>query len=234
MRSWIPNSITMGNLLMGCLAIVFSTSSEPDHYLLGMTCVVIAGLLDFLDGLVARALGVSSALGAQLDSLADVVTFGVVPGLWASSLLPEDSGLRFIPFIIAIGAAYRLGRFNLDTEAAAHFKGLPVPASAMIWVAAMGLHLQWMDDTGAGLPHEVIYALSLITTLLMVSTVPLLNLKFKGLKWEGQSIKWILLMVCIFTFAVMGLLGKSVYISILLSVAIYLMLSLVHYKKLSS
>jgi CDP-diacylglycerol--serine O-phosphatidyltransferase len=142
--------------------------------------------------------------------------------------------LRFIPFIIAIGAAYRLGRFNLDTEAAAHFKGLPVPASAMIWVAAMGLHLQWMDDTGAGLPHEVIYALSLITTLLMVSTVPLLNLKFKGLKWEGQSIKWILLMVCIFTFAVMGLLGKSVYISILLSVAIYLMLSLVHYKKLSS
>ena len=68
----------------------------------------------------------------------------------------------------------------------------------------------------------------------MVSTVPLLNLKFKGLKWEGQSIKWILLMVCIVTFAVMGLLGKSVYISILLSVAIYLMLSLVHYKKLSS
>jgi CDP-diacylglycerol--serine O-phosphatidyltransferase len=225
MRSWIPNSITMGNLLMGCLAIVFSNSSTDDHYVLGMICVLIAGGLDFLDGLVARALGVSSALGGQLDSLADVVTFGVVPALWAH---------RFFPFLMAVGAAYRLARFNLDTEAAAHFKGLPVPASALIWVAAMGVHLQMAEQGGKGLSEAVILLLSLITTTLMVSTMPLLNLKFKGLSWQGQEIKWILLMACVLSFATAMLLGKSIYMGILIGIAVYLILSLFHYKKLSS
>lgn len=234
MRSWIPNSITMGNLLMGCLAIVFSTSSSDDHYVLGMICVLIAGGLDFLDGLAARALGVSSALGGQLDSLADVVTFGVVPALWAHSLLPQEAWFRFFPFLMAVGAAYRLARFNLDTEAAAHFKGLPVPASAMIWVAAMGVHVQMVDQGGKGLSEAVILLLSLITTMLMVSTMPLLNLKFKGLSWQGQEIKWILLMACVFSFAIVMLMGKSSYMGILISIAVYLILSLFHYKKLSS
>jgi len=234
MRSWIPNSITMGNLLMGCLAIVFSTSSAPDHYAIGMFCVLIAGVLDYLDGLVARALGVSSALGGQLDSLADVVTFGVVPALWAHSLLPQEAWYRFFPFMIAVGAAYRLARFNLDTEAAAHFKGLPVPACAMIWVAAVGVHLQMVETGGNGLSEVMIILLTLLTTLLMVSTMPLLNLKFKGRSWQGQEIKWILLMACVFSFALVMLMGKSSYMGILICISIYVILSLVHFKKLSS
>ena len=234
MRSWIPNSITMGNLLMGCLGIVYSLSPDPQHFYWGMSCVIMAAILDFFDGLVARALGVSSALGAQLDSLADVVSFGVVPAIWAYQLLPSDCGCRFIPFIIAIGAAYRLARFNLDTQAMEHFKGLPVPASAMIWVALLGLHQHQVNVAGAGLSDIAIISMSIFTTFLMVSTTPLLNLKFKGMKWQGQEIKWILLIACITSFALIGLLRQSLYLAILIAILIYITISLIHYKKLSS
>jgi CDP-diacylglycerol---serine O-phosphatidyltransferase len=234
MRIWIPNSITLGNLLMGCLAIVLSTSPITNHLELGMTCVVIAAIFDFFDGLVARALKVSSDLGAQLDSLADVVSFGVVPAIWASSLLPQDEWWRFIPFIMALGAAYRLARFNLDTNAMEHFKGLPVPASAMIWVAIIGLHLNLVQTNGTGLSTTVLYSLSFITTALMVSTLPLLNLKFKGLVWKGQEVKWLLILSIIAVFTAVPLLGYSMFLAILISIAIYLILSISHYKKFSS
>jgi CDP-diacylglycerol---serine O-phosphatidyltransferase len=234
MRSWIPNSITLGNLLMGCLAIVLSTSPFNNRLELGMTCIVIAAVLDFFDGLVARALGVSSALGAQLDSLADVVSFGVVPAIWVSSLLPPDCWCRFIPFIMALGAAYRLARFNLDTNAMEHFKGLPVPASAMIWIAIIGLHLHLVQTNGVGLSSLTLHGLSFITTGLMVSTLPLLNLKFKGWVWKGQEIKWLLLLSFIGVFTLVPLLGYSLFLAILISMTIYLILSISHYKKFSS
>ena len=234
MRSWIPNSITLGNLFMGCLAIVLSTSNDPNRLQWGMICIVIAAVLDFFDGLVARALGISSALGAQLDSLADVVSFGVVPAIWASQLLPADCWCRFIPFILPLGAAYRLARFNLDTNAMEHFKGLPVPASAMIWVAAIGLNEHLIKANGIGLSHTMIHLLTFITTTLMISTLPLLNLKFKGLVWKGQEIKWTLLISFILVFVISALMGKSLYYAILIAMGFYLILSFTHYKKFSS
>ncbi len=225
MKSWIPNAITMGNLVCGCMAILH----VQDDPMLSIGWVLTAAILDFFDGLVARALHVSSALGGQLDSLADVVSFGVVPAIWAYHLL-ENHPLQNLCFIIAIGAAYRLGRFNLDTSKVEHFKGLAVPANAMVWLAIFGYSWEEMHP----FPQYILLVFVAITTLLMVSTLPLLNLKFKSLVWKGQEMRWILILSAALTLLTCELLDLSIFVSTMIITVEYLLLSLAHYKKISS
>jgi CDP-diacylglycerol--serine O-phosphatidyltransferase len=225
MKAWIPNAITMGNLVCGCMAILCA-QNDP---MLSIGWVLLAAVLDFFDGLVARALNVSSALGGQLDSLADVVSFGVVPAIWSFHLLGNHP-LRYACFIIAVGAAYRLGRFNLDTSKVEHFKGLAVPANAMIWVAILGY--SWEETYQ--FPTSVLLLFVALTTLLMVSTLPLLNLKFKGLVWKGQEMRWILILSAALTLLTCELLDLSIFASTMIITVEYILLSLAHYKKISS
>ncbi len=137
-KKHIPNAITCGNLLCGCLAIVKSFEGDLvwAAYLVG-----IAAVLDFLDGLAARLLKVSSPIGKDLDSLADMVTFGLVPGIvmfqmisFSNLLYPFDlfHSLKYFAFIIPIFSAIRLAKFNNDTRQSDSFIGLPTPANAMI------------------------------------------------------------------------------------------------------
>ncbi len=225
MKAWIPNAITMGNLVCGCMAILY----VQDDPMLSIGWILTAAILDFFDGLVARVLNVSSALGGQLDSLADVVSFGVVPAMWAFHLL-DNHPLRYACFIIAVGAAYRLGRFNLDTSKVEHFKGLAVPANAMIWVAILGY--SWEETYQ--FPPSILLLFVALTTLLMVSTLPLLNLKFKGLAWKGQEIRWILILSAALTLLTCELLDLSIFASTMIITVEYILLSLAHYKKISS
>lgn len=225
MKAWIPNAITMGNLVCGCMALLH-VQEDP---MLSIGWILTAAILDFFDGLVARALNVSSALGGQLDSLADVVSFGVVPSMWAFHLL-ENHPLRFLSFLIAVGAAYRLGRFNLDTSKVEHFKGLAVPANAMIWVAIVGY--SW--EEAIQFSPSILLLFVVLTTLLMVSTLPLLNLKFKGLTWKGQEMRWILILLAALTLLTCEVLDLSIFACTMIITVEYIVLSLAHYKKLSS
>lgn len=225
MKSWIPNAITMGNLVCGCMAIL----SFQEDAMLSIKWVVAAAVLDFFDGLVARALGVSSALGGQLDSLADVVSFGVVPALWAYHLMDHHQ-LQYFSFLIAVGAAYRLGRFNLDTSTLGHFKGLPVPANALIWVAIFGY--AWEETYQFS--HYFLIGFIILTSLLMASTLPLLNLKFNGLTWKGQEIRWILILMAALTLLICKGMELSIFATTMIIATEYILLSMLHFKKLSS
>lgn len=227
MKSWIPNGITLGNLILGCWAILFI----PVNPIYSIYCVIGAAILDFFDGFAARLLGVSSPLGAQLDSLADVVSFGVVPSLWAYHLLPHSGINSFLPFLIAAGAAYRLARFNLDpANSSGHFKGLPVPSNAMIWMGVVGLaNTSYID-----IPVSIVYFLIALTTLLMISTTPLLSLKFKGMGWKGQEIIWTLIISSVLILGIAYFFFESIYLGLMGVMAMYLILSLSYYKKISS
>ena len=134
MKKYIPNLITSLNLLSGCLAILFVISGD---LVIASLLVILGMFFDFFDGLVARLLQVQSEIGKQLDSLADMVTFGVAPGVVIYSFLSsfiEDSYIPYISFVIPLLSAVRLAKFNLDSNQSDKFIGLPTPANALFFV----------------------------------------------------------------------------------------------------
>ncbi len=207
----IPNAITCGNLLCGCLAIVHCFEG---NLVLAAYLVFIATLLDFFDGFVARLLKVSSPIGKDLDSLADMVTFGVVPGiimykLIRGSLYFSKEGFDFLennyffdylPFIIPIFSAIRLAVFNNDTRQSESFIGLPTPANA-IFICSIPLIVNWNMDFNFEIYQKyalllnpyVLYVLSCMLSFLLVAPLPLFSLKFKHFKWQGNQIRFVFL-----------------------------------------
>lgn len=204
MRRQIPNLITLGNLFCGCCALLWVLAGRPD---LALWFTLGSFACDTADGLVARALGVSSPLGTQLDSLADVVSFGVVPGALLYRLLCPDSGSGgllsglsvYAPalpaFLLTLAAAYRLGKFNIDTRQTSYFLGLSTPACT---VFVVGLSLSayhnrlGLGDWLAGNAWAV-YGLVGILSWLMVSELPLAGLKIKRFGWRGNEALLVLL-----------------------------------------
>lgn len=201
LKSHLPNFITLLNLLAGILAVVsiFQFDLQTAAWL-----ILLGALFDFADGLVARILNVHSEIGKQLDSLADVVTFGVAPGLIGYQMLNEAHGHQWftlIPLMIPLFGALRLARFNVDTRESDSFYGLPIPANALFWVSLPMIvahqHLLpalWFDP-------EIVYSPILITlasvllSLLMISDVKLLALKFKTTSWADNQWRYILVLL---------------------------------------
>ena len=208
MKRQIPNLITLGNLLCGVLATVAAANME----LTAAALFICLGIfLDFFDGLAARLLGVASPLGKELDSLADVVTSGVAPGVILFVLMGTGSSwvvyLSFLALLMPLFAAYRLAKFNLDTRQSHSFLGLPVPSNALIWVG-VALYLCPLDHFGCGLTwcpsvqHDiflsVLIVISLVVDILMVSEMPMFSLKvnFKDMSWKSNSVQYIFLIGC--------------------------------------
>ncbi len=204
MKKQIPNFITLGNLLCGCLSIyaVF----KMDIRIAGL--LIFAGaILDFFDGMAARLLKVHNPIGKELDSLADVVTFGAAPGFIAYFLLQNTPslpcGLVFIPFIIPLFSAYRLAKFNIDERQTTSFIGLPTPANAMIWAALPFMFSGQYNYIFPACFFEgiaqifsnpyVILSLSVVLSVLLVSELSLFSLKFKNLKWKDNQVRFIFL-----------------------------------------
>lgn len=198
----IPNFITLGNLACGVMAVYAAlVLCSPTQAAL-LICLGI--LFDFFDGLTARLLGVSSPIGKELDSLADVVTSGVAPAAILYRLTEQviinysSPWLSLLFLLIPLFAAYRLAKFNIDSRQSHSFLGLPVPSQALVWV---GVALsQWMDD-GSTLqpwPMVAIVVLSLVLDVLMVSELPLFSLKFnfKDLSWKTNSVQYLFLIGC--------------------------------------
>lgn len=217
-KKHIPNTITCCNLVSGCVAIAYAFSGNVE---LSFTWIIIGAVFDFFDGMSARLLNVSSPIGKELDSLADVVTFGVAPSTilfselsvmsYPAILEPLRSILPFTAYIMAAFSALRLAKFNLDERQALGFIGLPTPANALFWGSLIIGAGKWLEAT----PFIVFFLLGgiLISSWLMVSEIPMFALKFKEWGWKSNQVKYIFLLTCIPLLAIFGLTGLAIIIA---------------------
>lgn len=213
----LPNTITCCNLISGCIATGCAFHS---HFYWAVIWIVIGAIFDFFDGMTARALGVSSPIGKELDSLADVVTFGVAPSAILFSLfrqvhypevfIPLQDFIPYTAFIMAGFSALRLAKFNLDERQSTQFIGLPTPANALFWGSlVLGQHAFLVS---LKFNAVFLFLFMLLFCMLLVCEVPMLALKFKDLSWEKNKVKFIFLLGCLPCF----LLGTSCFAAIIM------------------
>ena len=243
----IPNLLTLGNLLCGCLAIIraFEGDLVWAAYFVG-----IALVLDFFDGFTARLLRVSSPIGKDLDSLADMVTFGVVPGIVMyqlirltytdGAILPLDTSesytyrntldlnnlfpYHYFALIIPVFSCIRLARFNNDARQSDSFIGLPTPANAMV-ICSLPLIHEFQPSDMLFLMNPILMCLvSCVMSLLLVAEIPLFALKFKGFSWPDNQNK----LRFIFLGMSVVLLLSLKFVAIPLIILLYILLSIVN------
>ena len=222
----VPNIITCCNLLSGCIACVMALES---HLEIATLWIIIAAVFDFCDGLVARLLRCYSPMGKELDSLGDVVSFGVAPGFMLFSLLqqtctcmtgdPTGSYIPYVAFVIPVFSGLRLAKFNIDTRQTTSFIGLPVPAHALFWSSLTCAMLPFVSIQ----PVAFVIGFSLlaiVTSLLLVSEIPMFSLKIHSLRWKGNECRYILVICGIVFIAFFHLLGitGTMLLYILLSI----------------
>jgi CDP-diacylglycerol--serine O-phosphatidyltransferase len=210
LKQHIPNAITCCNLVSGCLSILFLTQNMPVKAAL---MIFVAGLFDFLDGFSARLLKVHSPIGADLDSLSDVVSFGVAPGFimyWLMSRsfdLPQwcIAGIKVLPclaFLLTVFSAIRLARFNVDETQKTSFRGIPAPGMA-IFIASLPLALSQVHHLKDGaLSYWACIGITLIFSFMMVSRLRFFSFKMKSAKWKGNEVRWIFLLVALVSFVI--------------------------------
>lgn len=224
MKKHIPNTITCLNLISGCIATYWAFQGNYDFALI---FIVAGAVFDFFDGMAARLLGVSSPIGKELDSLADVVTFGVAPSAMVFSFLSSfHIHLPFVPFlafVIAAFSALRLAKFNLDERQTMGFIGLPTPANAMFWGSLIVGCGNWLHT----LPYSagIILLIISLSCWLLISEIPMFALKFKQWGWRGNEIRYLFLLSCIPLLAFFGIAGIAII------VAWYVLLSILTKKK---
>ncbi len=218
----LPNALTLSNLLCGCAGLV---AVAEGNLALAAYLIWAAAAFDFADGLAARALNAYSPIGADLDSLADMVSFGALPGFIMFRLIEggadsEWSLVAYLGFSLAVFSALRLAIFNVDTRQKDQFIGLPVPASALL-VSALPL-----GDLPIfrSLVQEPLVLLSVVAVLsyLMVAPVPLLAFKFKSKAWQGNQVKYVFLVVAALLFVLLKVVAIPIIIIayVLLSVVL--------------
>lgn len=233
----IPNTITLGNLFLGIMSIKAALSGQLE---MAAWFIFFAAILDFMDGFTARLLKAYSEIGKQLDSLADVVSFGVAPSFILYQLLDQSltgvnpSGfigsahaiLAYIPFSVALFSALRLAKFNIDTRQSDSFLGLPTPASAM-FVAAIPLQSEVFGFDGGVIfsGYFTLLFISIVLSGLMVSEIPLFSLKVKHFRIAGNQVRYgflILSMVLLFSLRMNSVpLIVALYVVISVLIAIF-------------
>ena len=214
----IPNTLTSCNLVSGCIAIVFALNA---NYTMALTFIVVGAVFDFFDGMSARLLGVSSPIGKELDSLADVVTFGVAPSSMIYTLLLTldksgwnetlASAVPYVAFVMAALSAIRLAKFNLDERQTTSFVVLPTPANALFWAAL----IVGSEDMLVAQSHVILLLIVLvfISSWLLVAEIPMFALKFKHWGWHENRIKYVFLVSCLPILLIFGISGISVIIA---------------------
>jgi len=247
-KKHIPNLITLLNLLSGTIAVFFAVK---DQLVLAAFFVFLGIFLDFFDGLAARLLNVQGELGKQLDSLADVVTSGVAPGIvmfqlllksiheqWANDLSCEvgnwisfeEYHLHWLPFIgllITLASAYRLAKFNIDERQTSSFIGLPTPAAALV-VLSLPLILVYSNNEFANTiigNSWFLIALTILLSFLMNAEIPLFSLKFKNYSWGSNKVKYVFLILTVLLSAILQ------FIAIPIIIILYVLISLITKEK---
>jgi CDP-diacylglycerol--serine O-phosphatidyltransferase len=215
-KKHIPNFITCLNLFAGSMAVYFGFQG---NYQAVFGLVLLAALFDFLDGFAARMLKAYSPMGKELDSLADMVSFGLVPGVVVFSMLSKSTlppWISFAGFIIPVFSALRLAKFNIDERQTTSFIGMPTPANAIFWTglgysyAAVLISNSW-----------ILLILTVIFSYLLVAEIPMFALKVKNLAWKDNQIQYIFLVVSI------GLLAGFQLNAFPMIIAWYILLSII-------
>lgn len=204
MKKQIPNIITCCNLICGCIA---TGAAFHGNFTTAFIFILFGAFFDFFDGLSARALGVGGPLGVQLDSLADVITFGIAPSAMMFTLFTKvhyfsfmygDAWFKLMPytaFIMAAFSAYRLAKFNIDDRQHHGFIGMPTPANAIFWGALISSSEAFL--TGPRFNALFLFLFMIMFSWLLVCEIPMFALKFKSLAWADNKIKYIFLAVCV-------------------------------------
>lgn len=213
MKRHIPNAFTMMNLFSGCIALVMAFSENFSGVVIW---VFIAAVFDFFDGFAARLFGVTSPLGKELDSLADVVSFGVAPASAVFILLRNFSVyppcltdispyIPFMAYLIPVFSALRLGNFNLDEKQTSSFLGLPTPANALFWISYC-YGVQHIAPVNGALLYLTL-GFILVLSLLMISHISMFSFKITAFKFKGNEKQILLVFFMIAFIALWGILG---------------------------
>lgn len=242
-KKYIPNFVTLLNLLSGSIAVVFAVHN---NFIAASTFVFLGIFFDFFDGLLARKLNVQSPLGVQLDSLADMVTSGLVPGIIMYKLIalatntPEleiqkewHSGFHFsnlniaplalVGLFITLASAYRLAKFNIDEDQQTYFKGLPTPANTLL-ILSLPLIIEFQNNTFISsliLNHWFLIAMTILSCYLLNSNIKLFALKFKDYSVANNSFRYLLII------GTVVLLLLFHFIAIPLIILLYIILSII-------
>lgn len=227
MRRHLPNAITLLNLFCGacaCLCLLYGRL----EWAIGL--VAIGALADLLDGMLARWLKVHSELGKQLDSLADMVSFGLVPGIILYGLIaasfqghwPRDLEVRALPaFLITLFAALRLGKFNLDERQTEGFIGLPTPACTLFMIGLLEMYLSPGIFARFFQPITY-YLLVMLFSALMVSEIPMFSFKFKSLQWAGNEIRIIFAAIAGVILVLWSIAGLALVVLLYVLISIFI------------
>jgi len=232
-RRHIPNTITSMNLFAGSVAVIFALKGWSTW---AVFLIMAAAIFDFLDGFAARLLKAYSPIGKELDSLADMISFGLAPSLllyyrYSQSLSVYISGdissisfelLTFIPLIIAVFSGLRLAKFNVDIRQSENFIGLPTPANALI--ISMLIYFTTFNQTLDPILNTVwfIPVLSFILSMLLVCEMPMFSMKFKSTDWRKNKSRYIFLSICSVIIIINALLGLDWSLSILIIFILYI------------
>lgn len=210
--SFIPNTITCLNLLSGCVAVV--CAFNLDAFYLGLSAldwafifIGAAAVFDFCDGLSARALHAYSPMGKELDSLSDLVSFGLAPAFLVMNTMRAQEGapwMAWTALLIALAGALRLAKFNVDTRQTTSFIGLPIPANAIFWIGC----LSWLRHHSY--PSDIVMVvLIVILSLLMISEIKMFSLKFSSLGFRENIRRYTVLVAAVLFVATEGLSGLA-------------------------
>ena len=241
-KKHIPNLVTLGNLFCGTLATIYAVNG---HFKETALLVVLGIFLDFFDGLAARVLNAQSQVGLQLDSLADVVTSGVLPGIVMVQLLSEaltgtsldisaifsstsnntsiESYLPFTGLLIAVASGYRLAKFNVDTRQTTSFIGLPVPANTLL-ILSLPLIISFQASqqiTEVILTPWFLIIITLVSCVLLNAEIPLFGLKFKTWNFKENAVRYLFLIASILLLVVLKFIAIPIIIFLYILVSLF-------------
>jgi len=217
MTKHIPNLITGLNIFSGCMAVTFALFGMPVY---AAMFILLSAIFDFCDGFSARLLNAYSEMGKELDSLADLISFGFAPAAIAYNMLSEIFGVNIsgiialesksfillIPFLMVVFSGFRLAKFNIDTRQTVSFLGLPTPANAIFWASFPVIKAfqgePWIVDLLFN-PIFIIIAI-LVSSLLLVSEIPMFSFKIKSLRFRENAIRYIFLLSLVAIFVLIG------------------------------
>ena len=227
---FLPNLITLFNLFLGCIvALLLIENNLEVKYVFIIT--VICLILDYLDGYIARKLNVKSDIGIQLDSLADMVSFGLVPGILLYNMFNaapsssigsiSSSFIPFLGFIITLSSAYRLARYNIRKSTSKFFKGLPTPANAVLIYSFAMISAEGNSFSDIILDYNVLMLIVIVSSILLVSNLKLLNFKFKSLKFKGNRRRFFIILISIPALIIFGIYAIPLVLSVYILTSIF-------------